>query len=199
MPRAGRLQRRRGIGYRQFMRSGFSLVVAMLLAAPLAACSDERGNVLEALPDNALAGAARDDVPESRMEAPLARPVTIGEDGPRLDACGATGVVRRLGEAKALPLRAAPFADARSLADLPEGTRLHVCTRSLDQKWLGVVVARDVAAARAPADATAGNAEDGPAPIPDCGVSSPVERRRAYDGPCPSGWVSSAYVVLVAG
>ncbi|WP_336959345.1 hypothetical protein [Sphingobium aquiterrae] len=188
-----------------------------MAALPLAACSDSR-DVMDELPNSSLAGAPREDVPESRMEAPLARPVTIGEDGPRLDACGALGVVRRIGKG-ALALRAAPFSDARSLAELPEGARLHVCTRSLDQKWLGVVVAQDVDAAQAPAigneafgnDAIGKNgtgkdstgAADAvsaaPVPVIDCGVSSPVESRRPYRGPCRSGWVSSAYVALVAG
>jgi hypothetical protein len=34
---------------------------------------------------------------------------------------------------------------------------------------------------------------------PTCGVSSPVTSRRDYDGPCRSGWVSSAFVKLIAG
>lgn len=148
----------------------------------LAACSDSR-EVLEELPNSSLAGAPRQDVPESRMDAPMARAVTIGEDGPRMDACGGLGQVTRSG-AGGLALRAAPFADAKELARLAEGQRAHICTRSLDQKWLGVVVPP---AAPAVAEAT------------DCAVSSPVDRKQAYDGPCVSGWVASAYVRLIAG
>jgi len=184
------------------MRGRFLLAFGLVATLPLAACSDSR-DVMDELPNSSLAGAPREDVPESRMEAPLARPVTIGEDGPRLDACGALGVVRRIGKG-VLALRAAPFGDAKSLADLPEGARLHVCTRSLDQKWLGVVVAQDVDAAQAPAIGdndmgTANAVSAAPVPVIDCGVSSPVESRRPYRGPCRSGWVSSAYVALVAG
>ncbi|MDX3900617.1 MAG: hypothetical protein QHC40_08945 [Sphingobium sp.] len=156
-----------------------------LLCLPLllAACSDSR-DVMDELPNSSIAGAARENVAESRMEAPLARPVTIGEDGSRMDACGAIG--RVLGSGRALPLRAAPFDDARVLRELAEGDRLHVCTRSLDQRWLGVVVPPAVAADGKGADAV------------DCEVTSPVDRKQAYAGPCASGWVSSARVRLVA-
>ncbi|MBU0774342.1 MAG: hypothetical protein KKH54_03940 [Alphaproteobacteria bacterium] len=150
----------------------------------LAACSDSR-EVLDELPNSSLAGAPRADVSESRMDAPVARAVTIGEDGPRLDACGGMGQVLRTG-AGGQPLRAAPFGDAKVLATLNEGGRAYICTRSLDQKWLGVVLAPPPAA-------------DNGAQAPDCGVSSPVDRKQPYDGPCVSGWVASAYVRLIAG
>lgn len=158
-----------------------ALLIPILL---LSACS-RSNDIYEELPNSSLAGAPREEVPESRMDAPVARPVTIGEDGPRLDACGALGQVTRAG-ANGLSLRAAPFADAKELARLGEGRRAWICTRSLDQKWLGVVVQ--------PATIE-GNATE----APDCGVSSPVDRRQPYDGPCQSGWVSSAYVQLIAG
>ncbi|WP_300396622.1 hypothetical protein [uncultured Sphingobium sp.] len=158
------------------------IVPALMLV--LAACS-QSNDVYEELPNSSLAGAPREVVPDSRIESTLARPVTIGEDGPRLDACGVMGQVTRAG-GNGLALRAAPFAEAKSVATLAEGARLHVCTRSIDQKWLGVVVRP------APADG------DG-TPAVDCGVSSPVDRKQAYEGPCASGWVASAYVRLIAG
>lgn len=142
----------------------------------LGACSDS-SDVLEELPNSSIAGAPRDAMPETRLEAKIIRPVTIGEDGPRLDACGAMGQVARVG-ARGLAIRAAPFADAQVVGRLAEGGRVHVCTRSLDQKWLGVVVLM-------------------PAPH-DCGLSEPVERRQPYEGPCLSGWVSSASIRFVA-
>ena len=142
----------------------------------LGACSDS-SDVLEDLPNSSIAGAPRDDMPETRLEAKITRPVTIGEDGPRLDACGAMGQAVRVG-ARGLAIRAAPFAEAQEVGRLAEGGRAHICTRSLDQKWLGVVV-------------------QPPAPA-DCGLSEPVERRRRYDGPCVSGWVSSASIRFIA-
>ena len=48
----------------------------------LGACSDS-SDVLEQLPNSSIAGAPRDDMPETRLEAKITRPVTIGEDGPR--------------------------------------------------------------------------------------------------------------------
>ncbi len=143
----------------------------------LGACSDS-SDVLEQLPNSSIAGAPRDDMPETRLEAKITRPVIIGEDGPRLDACGAMGQAVRVG-AQGLAIRAAPFAEAQEIGRLAEGARAFVCTRSLDQKWLGVVVV--------------------PQPSADCGLSEPVDRKQAYAGPCLSGWVSSASIRLVAG
>ncbi|WP_022683665.1 hypothetical protein [Sphingobium bisphenolivorans] len=157
--------------------------VVLALALMLAACS-KSSDVLEELPNSSLAGAPREDVPEARLESDLRRPVMIGEDGPRLDACGAMGEAVRVG-AKGLAVRTAPFSDAREVTRISEGGRAWVCTRSLDQKWLGVVLV--------PASAT----EDGAAV--DCGVSEPADRKQAYDGPCVSGWVSSASIRLIAG
>lgn len=142
----------------------------------LGACSDS-SDVLEQLPNSSIAGAPRDDMPETRLEAKIMRPVTIGEDGPRLDACGGMGQAVRVG-ARGLIIRASPFADAQEVGRLEEGGRAYVCTRSLDQKWLGVVVLP-------------------PAPG-DCGLSEPVEHKQPYDGPCLSGWVSSASIRFVA-
>ncbi|WP_313809390.1 hypothetical protein [Sphingobium sp.] len=149
----------------------------LALALILAACS-KSSDVLEDLPNSSLAGAPREDVPETRLESRLTRSVTIGEDGPRLDACGAMGQAARVG-AKGLAVRAAPFADAKEIARMGEGSRAWVCTRSLDQKWLGVVLVPEAAA--------------------DCGVSEPVDRKQPYVGPCLSGWVSSAAIRLIAG
>lgn len=160
------------------MRTVSALIVLPLLA--LGACS-RSNDVYEELPNSSLAGAPRADVSESRMDAPVARPVTIGEDGPRLDACGTMGQVARAGSV-GLALRAAPFDDSRALAQLPDGQRAWVCTRSIDQRWLGIVVPPPV--------------QEGAPPI-DCGVSAPAQRKRAYDGPCASGWVASAYVRLI--
>lgn len=153
----------------------------------LAACS-KSSDVLEELPNSSLAGSPRGAMSETRLEAGLTRRVTIGEDGPRLDACGAMGLVTRAGE-KGLVLRAAPFEEGKEVGRLANGDRAFVCTRSLDQKWLGVVVVAMGASAGA-----SGVAID----RTDCGVSDPVDRKQPYDGPCPSGWVSSAAVRLVS-
>ena len=160
------------------------MVRTLALLLMLAACSDSR-EVLDELPNSSLADAPRSEVSETRMDTPSARPVTIGEDGPRLDACGGLGQVSRSG-AGGLPLLAAPFADAKVIAQLPEGQRAYICTRSLDQKWLGVVVQPAAPADGAPA-------------APDCGVSSPVDRKQPYAGPCVSGWLASPYMRLIGG
>ncbi len=165
-----------------FMRAVPALLILPLLV--LAGCS-RSSDVYEELPNSSLAGAPREEVPESRMDAPIARPVTIGEDGSRMDACGGLGQVTRAGSG-GLPLRAAPFDDAKAMTSLAEGQRAFICTRSLDQKWLGVVVPP----ARLPGE---------PAEGVDCGVTSPVDRKQPYSGPCSSGWIASAYVRSIAG
>lgn len=112
--------------------------------------------------------------------SPGARPVRIGESGPNFDACATRGVVTALPGGNKLPVRAAPFEEADEVGVLDAGQRVHVCTRSIDQRWLGVVVAAD------------------PESGVDCGVSLRVERPRAYEGPCKSGWISSGFVRLTA-
>ncbi|EXS69860.1 hypothetical protein [Sphingobium sp. Ant17] len=160
------------------------MVRTFALLLTLAACSDSR-EVLDELPNSSLVDAQPQEATEARMDTPAAQPVMIGEDGLRFDACGGLGQVSRSG-AGGLPLLAAPFADAKILARLPDGQRAYICNRSLDQKWLGVVV-QPVAPA------------DGAPAAPDCGVSSPVDRKQAYDGPCVSGWLASPYVRLIGG
>lgn len=164
----------------------------VLLPILLAACSDSR-DVMDELPNSSIAGASREEMTETRMESSISRPVQIGEDGPRLAACGAFGVVRGLGAGQVLDLRAAPFREAKATASLGNGARVFVCTRSLDQRWLGIVVAPLPAP---PGEDAPGPSADAAAPL-DCGVSAPVETKRPYAGPCASGWVSSAYIQLV--
>lgn len=143
----------------------------------LAACGDR------AVPDdrNASPVPARDDTEAVATAAPSAAPVRIGEAGPAFRACQASGTPRDVDPASALPVRAAPFDAAAATARIPAGARFFVCTRSIDQRWMGVVF------------------EPGGTLAPGCGVSAPVPRRVAYAGPCASGWVSSAAVRLIAG
>lgn len=151
------------------------------LLLTLSACS-QSSDVLEELPNSSLAGQDRQVMPEARMEAAQQRPVTVGEDGPRFPACSGQG---QASGPRAVPVRAAPFANATITGQMAAGTRALVCTRSIDQKWLGVVIP--------PAADPADNAA---APV-DCGVGDPVDRKQPYDGPCLSGWVSSVAIRLV--
>lgn len=166
-----------------------SICVPILLTG----CSDSR-EVADELPNSSIAGAPREAMTETRMESTLARAVTIGEDGPRLDACGALGVVRGVAAGGTLAMRAAPFQDAKATAQLTNGARVHLCSRSIDQRWLGVVV---LPVTPPPVPGADGNVAE-PVAV-DCGVSSPVDRKQPYDGPCESGWVSSGFIQLIAG
>jgi hypothetical protein len=109
-------------------------------------------------------------------------PVRIGELGPNFDACNADGqVIRAPAEnARGIAVKAAPFDAAHETGRLPVGANFFVCTRSHDQRWLGIVFEGEGRASAA------------------CGVSAPVRVRRDYSGPCRSGWVQSAFVKLSA-
>jgi len=147
------------------------LILPMMFLA-LAGCG-------EAVDNNHFAEDVREARPVSAAPETQAVPVRVGELGPNFPACAATGVTRNLAAGRGLSVRAAPFDTAAELGQLPAGSRFFVCTRSHDQKWFGIVYASEGGA-------------DG------CGVSEPLPSRRAYDGPCRSGWVSSPFVRLTA-
>lgn len=127
------------------------------------------------------------DVEGAGALTPGTKPVVIGEGGANFAACATTGRVVNLSPSGVpyLVVKAAPFAEAQDVARLENGARLFVCTRSIDQKWQGVVLPPDGASADA-------------ASVTDCGVSTPVAAPGAYHGPCRSGWVSSDFVRLGA-
>ncbi|MBR0553609.1 hypothetical protein [Stakelama marina] len=136
----------------------------------LAACNN---NVTPIAADNDQAVVNNE---AARPLSPGERPVRIGESGPSFAACATRGMVVDLSDGETLPVRAAPFEEAEQKGSLASGQRLFVCTRSMNQRWLGVVVP----------------AEGGP----DCGVTQRVDSPRAYAGACLSGWVSNSYVRL---
>jgi hypothetical protein len=107
--------------------------------------------------------------------------VRVGELGPNLPACSASAITRHLESGETLPVRSAPFDNADRTGAVPSGGRFFVCSRSLDQKWFGIVY------------------DDSFALKPACGVSDPLPARRDYGGPCRSGWVSTPFVKLIAG
>lgn len=110
---------------------------------------------------------------------PALRPVRIGEGGPGFPACQSRGYVATLEPGgTTAALLDAPFAQATTVRRLGEGIPILVCTRTLDQRWLGVVIA--------------------PPGTPEatCGVGGRVSRPQAYDGPCPTGWIAANTVRL---
>lgn len=113
---------------------------------------------------------------------PTAEPVRVGELGGNFPACTVTGATRNIAEGARLEVRSAPFELADTTATIAPGTRFHICARSLDQAWSGIVWDQE--------DGTLSGR---------CEVSTPVPRAQAYDGPCRSGWVPNAYVQLRAG
>jgi hypothetical protein len=122
---------------------------------------------------------AGEEAPDTVTPAPVA--VRVGELGPNFEACAAAGSTRHLAAPETLPVRASPFDNAAQTGAVAAGGRFFICTRSLDQKWFGIVY------------------DPGGALAPRCGVSDPVASPRAYAGPCASGWVSTPFVKMIAG
>lgn len=93
---------------------------------------------------------------------PQAEPVRVGLDGPQLDACASVALIA----SDAVPVHAAPDAEAPLVTTLASRTPVIVC--DYKEGWQGIVFAQD---------------------NEDCGVSSPIDSARDYDGPCLSGWI----------
>jgi hypothetical protein len=109
--------------------------------------------------------------------------VEVGLDGPDFDACGSSGRPKGLdpdGD-NFLAVKAAPSLNSERLDQLGPGDEFYMCQSVQQGRWTGIVYS------------TGGGLSA------RCGVTSPVQRRRAYSGPCKSGWVYSKYVELVAG
>jgi len=150
---------------------------AIALMLLLSACG-------ETMRDDHLAnqvGYARDNEALDTMSAAPAASVRIGELGPAFAACSGAGTTRQIAAGSGLPVRAAPFDRGEVVGQIPAGGRFFICSRSHDQKWLGIVHDESGTLSRR------------------CGVSGPVAARGSYEGPCRSGWIASAHVRLVAG
>jgi hypothetical protein len=145
----------------------------LLLCLALASCGDPVS----------VADRTEGDAADSSADTvtAAARPVRIGELGPNFAACAAAGTTRNLKAGEALPVRWAPFDNARESGSVAARARFYICARSLDQKWFGIVYDEDGSLAER------------------CGVAEPVTGRRDYAGPCRSGWVQSAFVKVIAG
>jgi len=134
----------------------------------------------EAVQDNHFADDVREARAASEPVVTAAVPVRIGELGPNFPACNAAGTTRNLAAGGSLAVRAAPFDTAPDTARIPAGGRFFICSRSHDQKWFGLVFGEG-------------------ASRESCGIAAPVAARRAYDGPCQSGWVAAPFVRFNAG
>ncbi len=146
--------------------------ILLVLPFLLASCG-------EAIEDNHFANDMELARPENAPVTPPA-PVKIGELGSNFPACNGIGTTRNLQAGQQLPLRAAPFENAEQIGSVPASSRFFICSRSIDQKWLGIVFGDN-------------GAEEA------CEVSAPVARRTDYSGPCRSGWVASPFVKWISG
>lgn len=112
---------------------------------------------------------------------PGQRPVRVGLAGDDLDACLSLAEVRGLDRNgdNFLAVRATPTRAGRVLDRLGPNRQVWVCDRDAVPGWTGIVYADR--------------------PGVDCNVGSPVASIRPYRGPCRQGWVSSRYLVVIAG
>ena len=102
-------------------------------------------------------------------------PVMVGGE-PDLDACGAVGAIQginRNGDGF-VAVRSGPGSEHKMIDKFyHNGDMVSMCDSK--GKWIGVVYGKN------------------------CGVGTPILRRKPYDGSCKSGWVYGKYVRLVAG
>ena len=164
-----------------------ALCTAALICFAVTACS-ETTEVSDDLPESQADTANPTGRTERAGPDPGEQPVRIGEGGPRFAACQGTGRIVRGG---GLDVLSAPFDNAERKDAIPAGQLVHICSRTLDQQWMGVVYAPAF-----PERSDGPEISDGTI---DCGVSSPVRSKRDYVGPCKSGWIESTFVKLVAG
>lgn len=114
------------------------------------------------------------------VQSPAAKAVKVGGEA-EFDACGAVHKVVGLkkGGDNFLSVRASPSVKGRELDRLRTGRLVWSCDSTEEGEWIGVVYEKR--------------------PGQDCGVGTPIAKRRAYAGPCASGWVAGRYLELVAG
>ena len=108
-------------------------------------------------------------------------PVMVGAEA-ELNACTSIGH----GKA-ALIVRAAPLLSARVVATLTPIHLVWICEERVNAKWYGIVYGRPAL--------SHGNSGLPPA----CGVNGPITERKAYRGPCKSGWVKMDAVKMISG
>lgn len=145
------------------------LLIAGLLS--LAACADE------AAENAAVSPVAPSEIDGMTLsEDMMQRPVTIGRDGPQMDACGSAGVI--VGDAV---VRAGPSDAAPDKMRLKDGAQVVGCDSAADGQWLGIVYHPSLPE------------------LPDCGTGTPVAEVQPYRGACSSGWVRAEQVRMVAG
>lgn len=112
-----------------------------------------------------------------------AKSVMVGGEK-EFDACSSEAEVFGLKKApdSFLAVRDKPSRNGKELDRLSNGMKFYFCEESGD--WVGIVYAKK------PTDRTSGA---------DCGVSTPIKIRRAYRGPCSSGWVHKRWIRVISG
>lgn len=135
-----------------------------------------RGRATPALAMIAMAAATIGAAPPRQDQ-----PVLVGgtED---LDACPSNAQVTGLNPRgdNFLTVRGRPALAGRELDRIGPALMVWACDETRDGGWTGIVYSP-------------------PGKDVDCGVGTPIKQRSPYRGPCRSGWVSSRFLVIVAG
>lgn len=106
--------------------------------------------------------------------------IQIGGDE-NMDVCPSLARVVNLskGPDGFLAVKNAPNLKAVRVDKIYNGQNVFICQESADGKWYGIVYSNVQKL--------------------ECGVTSPIEKKKEYDGPCKSGWVSKKYIKIFAG
>ena len=139
---------------------------------------DRSGELIPTPADNDLASGQGSEAP---YPGPIPKPISVGGNGPSMDACGTYAEVSNLdidGHSY-LSVRDAPSIATKERARLKAGRGVQVC--ETENGWSGIIY-RDEGD-----DAT------------DCGTGTPVATEQNYTGPCRQGWVDSRYLEMIAG
>jgi hypothetical protein len=121
-----------------------------------------------------IAAIALAAISSSAAQAQSIFPVEVG--GSEMDACPSVGAVRGLdpnGD-NFLSVRVRPTTAGTELVRLHEGDRFFMCDEQ--GSWIGIVWGEGT-----------------------CGVTTPIEVRRSYNGGCRAGWVHRSFVEPIAG
>ena len=116
--------------------------------------------------------------------AARAVPVMVGAQS-ELDAC--TSIGRSSNPRKPLIVRVAPSASAAVSASLRPKHLVWICQFGVKSQYYGIVFS----------DWASSHKKDGLPPA--CGVNSPIDKPKAYKGPCLSGWVKEKDLTAIAG
>ena len=157
------------------------LAIPIFALCTLSACSQPQEDSAETEAPAVEIPAATPSASAAAYDGPIPLPITVGGDGPGMDACGTFAEVGDLSgtEDGFLYVHDAPSDETKARHRFSQGQGVVVC--STQNGFSGIVY---------PGEGQT---------LSDCGTGSPVATEQNYTGPCLAGWVESRYLDMVAG